>query len=329
MELWQQVVASLIAAFICTVAGFLLWLFLRLFKKKPPPDSGVVGPATTGPDSPLQISNGKGNTPTQIINQPEGKSPIIIAQPGSNVTVTINIIDYQDGLSQAPIAQVKTLFEQGRKYFVAKQFDKAIEKFTSAIQLEKDHEKLGALNLQIGNCYYEQRHFIKAAEFYATALREAHQSNDREGQASALVSLANTYIPRPASDGSVRGQNVKQAVQHYKESLQIFTKDKYPIQYAMTQNNLGTAYTDLPAETSQQRTENVHKAIECYKAALEIRKKDEYPQDYCFTAANIGLVLAEINDKNACYWLKEAYALRQFLPDQGKRLENLMNKICD
>ncbi len=62
---------------------------------------------------------------------------------------------------------------------------------------------------------------------------------------------------------------------------------------------------------------------------MEIYKKDEYPQSYCFTAANIGMILVGIDDTKACYWLKEAYALRQFLPDQGKRIEDVMNKVCD
>ena len=271
MGLWQQVIAAVIAAIIIAIPA----LFIKFFKRKTQPNPPT--PITTvipGSESPSLVASGSDIKQEFRINRSHNEG-INISNVAPGATVNITIIDYQDGLSQAPIAQVKTLFEQGRKYFAAKQFDKAIEKFTSAIQLEKDHEKLGALNLQIGNCCYEQYHFIKAAEFYDAAFREALQANDRQGQASALVSLANTYMLRPASDGTVRGQNVKQAVKHYKESLQIFTKDEYPIQYANTQNNLGNAYTNLPAETSQQRAENVRRAIECYKAALEIYKKEE------------------------------------------------------
>jgi hypothetical protein len=106
-------------------------------------------------------------------------------------------------------------------------------------------------------------------------------------------------------------------------------KGDCPVQYATTQNNLGTAYTDLPSATAEERAQNVRSAIECYKAALEIYKKDEYPQNYCFTAANLGMILADIDKSKACYWLKEAYSLREFLPEQGKRLEVLIEKVCD
>ncbi|MBU1937274.1 hypothetical protein KKG05_07735, partial [bacterium] len=94
------------------------------------------------------------------------------------------------------------------------------------------------------------------------------------------------------------------------------------------QNNLGTAYTDLPSATAEERASNVRKAIACYEAALEIRKKDEYPQFYCETTANLGMLLADFGHKDACHWLKEAYSLKQFLPDQGKRLEPIIKEVC-
>lgn len=82
------------------------------------------------------------------------------------------------------------------------------------------------------------------------------------------------------------------------------------------------------AVTGEERAANVRAAIECYRAALEIRKKDTMPQDYCATAANMGVLLASVDDGDACHWLKEAYALREYLEDQGKRLEEVMDRVC-
>lgn len=56
-------------------------------------------------------------------------------------------------------------------------------------------------------------------------------------------------------------------------------------------------------------------------------RKDQYPQYYCQTAANLGLALAETGDPKALHWLREAYALRQFLSDQGRGLEDLIKKL--
>ena len=343
LELWKQVVAGVLIAIIIGFAAFFKWIFKG--EGQPPPDA-----------------------PIKVVN--------ITAEPGA--TINITVIDYQNGLNQTAIPEVKSLFEKGRAHYINKEFHEAIDKFKACLKLEKGHEKLGALNLQIANCYYELRSYLRAAEFYAAGLREARKANDVEGEASNLLNIANTYLLRPASNAQKRGRNVLKAVEHYGKALQIFLKDEYPVQYATTQNNLGTAYKALPAATPEQRAENVRKAVECYQAALEIykkdeypvqyattqnnlgtaykalpaatpqqraenvrkaiecyqaalefRRKDEYPQDYCFTAANIGMILASINDTDACHWLREAYALREFLPDQGKRLEKLMEEVCN
>ncbi|MCJ7728338.1 MAG: hypothetical protein MUO27_00405, partial [Sedimentisphaerales bacterium] len=73
---------------------------------------------------------------------------------------------------------------------------------------------------------------------------------------------------------------------------------------------------------------NIKAAIDYYRAALEIWKKDEYPQYYCRTAENLGATMALINNPDACYWLEEAYALREYLEDQGKRVEEVIRRVC-
>ncbi len=41
------------------------------------------------------------------------------------------------------------------------------------------------------------------------------------------------------------------------------------------------------------------------------------------------MALAAQGDKaEACRWLREAYALREFLPRQGQEIEELMNEVC-
>jgi tetratricopeptide (TPR) repeat protein len=324
LELWQKVAAGLIVAATVALIG-LLWRIIKRIGRGP--DSSAIGSVSTVPHPPTQVATGDGITQNIVVDKSIDRGVHITVEPGAQAV--INVMDYQDGISQSTIPNVKSLFEEARNHYIKRQFIKAIEKFKHCLDLEKDAEKRGALNLQIGNCYYDQQRYLKAAEYYGAGLIESRKANDKQGQATNLVSIANTYLLRPASSGSARGNNVRQAVNNYKNALQIFDKDEYPVQYATTQNNLGTAYTDLPAATPEQRAQNVRNAIDCYKAALEIRKKDEYPQDYCFTAANMGIILEDIDNKKACYWLKEAYSLRQFLPDQGKRIEDVMKRVCD
>jgi len=221
-----------------------------------------------------------------LTRRPPGEKIEITVESGG--TLNLTLFDYQDGVAESIEPRVKAMFAEARLYYANREYSKAREMFVQCLELEESHEKRGAINLQIGNCYYSVRQYIKAVEFYTAGLREAQKAHDLEGQASNLVNLANTYIGRPASTGMARGENVRKAVACYMRALEIFEKDEYPVQYAATQNNLGTAYTDLPSATSEERSENIRKAIECYRAALEIQKKDEYPVDYAMTQNNLG-----------------------------------------
>jgi tetratricopeptide (TPR) repeat protein len=328
LELWQKVVAGLLVLLIAAGVRFLI---MRIFKRKPQQPPSLV---TVKDKSSVQVVTGNGAKQEigtdKSVHVTRGDKCIVFERVEAGATVNIvNVIDYQDGVAQSTNAKVRSLFGEARALYSKGEFSKAIENLRECLNLEKDREKLGAINLQIGNCYYELGRFIKAAEFYGTALREARKANDKKGEASALSSVGNTYLCRPASDGLTRGDNVRQAVNNHQQALKIFQKDEYPVDYAMTQNNLGNVYMELPSTTAEDRVENIRKAIQYYKNALEIRKKDEYPHHYCITSANLGRTLISINEiKDGCYWLREAYSLKQFLPDQGKGFESIMKELC-
>ena len=373
IELWQQVVAGVLVVLISAIA----MLLIRIFKRKPKQLTPTNGSLTTiAPESPSQVATGHGTSQEMKIDRSYHEGISIHVESGS--TFNLTIINYEDGLNQAENPKVRSLFKEGHICYKRKNLTLAIDKFQRCLELEKDHEKLSALNVQIGNCYYELRFYVKAAEFYATGLREARKANDIEGEASNLLNIGNTYLQRSALDGLLKGDNILRAVEYYRKAILIFLKDEYPVEYAMTQNNLGNAYMYLPAATPEERVQNVRNAVECYQAALEIYRRDEYPidyamtqnslgnaymylpaatpeervqnvrnavecyqaaleiyrrddfpQDFCITAANIGMSLASINDTKACHWLREAYALREYLPDQGKQLEKLIREVCD
>jgi tetratricopeptide (TPR) repeat protein len=63
-------------------------------------------------------------------------------------------------------------------------------------------------------------------------------------------------------------ENFGNAIRAYEEALGIIDVDKYPVEYGITQNNLGTAYGTL-AEVDD-KAENSKRAIEAYDKALEV-----------------------------------------------------------
>gem|GEM_PF-6186746 len=142
------------------------------------------------------------------------------------------------------------------------------------------------------------------------------------------INLGFTYTALPSASPEERASHVRSAIDCFRAALEIYKKDNYPVEYALTQRGLGVVYTSLVQATGDERATNVRAAIACFKRTLEIYKKDEYPQDYCLSAAHLGMILADIDKEQACHWLKEAYSLREYLPDQGKRVEEIMARVC-
>ena len=73
--------------------------------------------------------------------------------------------------------------------------------------------------------------------------------------------------------------NLEKAINSSKEALKIRTVESYPLDYAMTQNNLGNAYGDL-ADVKDKEI-NLEKAINAFQEALNIYTVEKYPLKYC------------------------------------------------
>ncbi|MFN6558802.1 MAG: CHAT domain-containing protein, partial [Nostoc sp. ChiSLP01] len=89
-----------------------------------------------------------------------------------------------------------------------------------------------------------------------------------------------------------RAENLELAIKCYEAALLERTRDRFPIQWAMTQNNLGLAYL---YRIRGERAENLELAIKCYEAALLEFTCEALPQNHADTAFNLGL--AYINAK--------------------------------
>jgi tetratricopeptide (TPR) repeat protein len=88
--------------------------------------------------------------------------------------------------------------------------------------------------------------------------------------------------------GSVKLQKasyMKVAIKAYREALKITTVEQFPMDYAMTQNNIGTAYRTL-AEV-EEKALNCKKAIEAYRKSLKIFTEYSYPEYNKIIAGNI------------------------------------------
>ena len=99
---------------------------------------------------------------------------------------------------------------------------------------------------------------------------------------------AYTYLP-----GGNRQANLEAAIACLKGSLQIFTPELFPKEWAATQGNLGVAYRNLPGSNRQA---NLKSAIACFQQSLQVYTREAYPESWATTQHNIGSIYNELEE---------------------------------
>jgi CHAT domain-containing protein len=75
------------------------------------------------------------------------------------------------------------------------------------------------------------------------------------------------------------------AIASYSAALEVYTRQAFPQDWAMTQNNLATAYRN---RILGEKAQNIEMAIASYSAALEVYTRQAFPQDWAMTQNNLG-----------------------------------------
>jgi CHAT domain-containing protein/tetratricopeptide (TPR) repeat protein len=117
-------------------------------------------------------------------------------------------------------------------------------------------------------------------------LREA-DADEAKYLAAAIVGFSNLIQQFPLGD---KASNMEIAITGYEVPLTVYTRDRFPYEWAMTQHNLGAAYCDRIAG---EKRENLESAIACFTRALEELTRDRFPQDWAMTQYNLGLAYWE------------------------------------
>jgi len=97
-------------------------------------------------------------------------------------------------------------------------------------------------------------------------------------------------------------ENCKKSIEAYNKALIIYTFDRFPREYAATQNNLGNSYGALAEEETEAENckKECNKAIGAYNEALRIYTFERLPREYAATQNNLGntyRILAEVDDR--------------------------------
>jgi tetratricopeptide (TPR) repeat protein len=99
--------------------------------------------------------------------------------------------------------------------------------------------------------------------------------------------------------GDQAGDNdaLKKAVAAYDETLKELTRERVPLDWATTQNNLGNALSRLGERESG--TARLEAAVAAYNAALKERTRERVPLDWAMTQNNLGLALATLGERES------------------------------
>ena len=90
-------------------------------------------------------------------------------------------------------------------------------------------------------------------------------------------------------------ERLEEAVAAYRAALQEYTRDRVPLDWAMTQNNLGLALTSLGERESDTR--RLEEAVDAYRAALSERTRERVPLHWAATQNNLGRALARLGER--------------------------------
>ena len=87
-------------------------------------------------------------------------------------------------------------------------------------------------------------------------------------------------------------RRLNEAVEAYRQALTVYTRDDLPQDWALTQNNLGTALWDLGERLGGPEGQGrLNEAVEAYRLALTVATRDDLPQYWARTQNGLGLAL--------------------------------------
>jgi tetratricopeptide (TPR) repeat protein len=118
-------------------------------------------------------------------------------------------------------------------------------------------------------------------------------SPDQRGALHHALGLGSAIIGQQAGDNEA----LQQAVAAYRAALAECTRERVPLQWATTQNNLGNALRALGGRESG--TGRLEEAVAAYCAALAEFTRERVPLDWAMTQNNLGNALSTLGERES------------------------------
>jgi tetratricopeptide (TPR) repeat protein len=197
--------------------------------------------------------------------------------------------------------------------------DPAVTEIVAEVQMAFDHgdfDRADALLLQVQGLQYDAVQ-VAAAAAAATQARRAQIAFMRLRYREAAILFADAAKRVPPEDETKRlgylsggaealfrqgdefGDNsaLAAAIDAYRATLQEQTRERVPLQWASTQNNLGTALRTLGERESG--TARLEEAVAAYRAALQEWTRERAPLDWAMAQNNLGRALTVLGERES------------------------------
>jgi tetratricopeptide (TPR) repeat protein len=134
--------------------------------------------------------------------------------------------------------------------------------------------------------------YRSAAEKYAEAASLV-ASFDAESHRKWRFAQANECLAHGTQFGDSAA--LAKAIALYRQYLSLFPRDRVPLDWAATQNNLANALETLGRR--EGGTQRLEEAVSAYRAALEEYTRDRVPLDWAMTQINLGDALQRLGKR--------------------------------
>ncbi len=129
--------------------------------------------------------------------------------------------------------------------------------------------------------------FANILRNWATAKFSEIETDAAEFIANTIGNFSNCLRDFPLGN---KANNMKIVIAGYEAVLKVFTRESNPENWAMAQNNLGTAYL---YRIRGDKADNLENAIAAFLLVLSVCTKKDFPMDWAMTQNNLGTAYYE------------------------------------
>ena len=131
--------------------------------------------------------------------------------------------------------------------------------------------------------------YVEAANHFANAAAVFPPNSEHENKRIAYLRREAYALYRQGNElGDKRA--LLAAIEQYKRLIELTSRERVPLDWAMTQNNLGLALQVLGRRESG--TAKLEEAVVAYREALKERTRERVPLDWAATQNNLGIALS-------------------------------------